>query len=143
MQLTDTFIAWGYPNIKSTHKTTIMVTRDDKLTLRGHCIVAVKAQKGLSDLNPNMKKMIQNESSVIIFSIEAGSFVFEVTGRGHPNLSLTHPSDIVLRKSGFVCNRTLMIRADRAASDIPSAFLDHLKDSNQPIKVSITVKCDL
>ena len=138
MEIVETFEAWGHPNIRSTHRTTLMVTRDEGLTTRGDCIVAVKAGKGLKDLEPRLKELIRSEEAKVALTIEAGDSSFTVTGRGHPRLSLNDPVDIVVRKSGYICNRTLMIGADKAACDIPGSFAKLLQEGDRRIVLVIS-----
>ena len=137
MELAETFEAWGHPNIRSTHRTTLMVTRDEELTARGHCIVAVRAVKGLKDLDPRLKDLIRNSKTRVTFTMEAGDSSFNVVGWGHPRLSLSDQKDMVIRKSGYTCGRTLMIWADKAACDIPLAFVNLLQDVEQRIRLTI------
>jgi hypothetical protein len=61
----------------------------------------------------------------------------EITGFGHEDLTLTHPTDIVIRKSDFTCSRTLMINADKAARDLDEKLIDDLK--NEKI-MEVTIK---
>lgn len=140
MHLRETFKARGHPNIMPTHRTTIMITRDEKLTPRGDCIVAVKAEKGLVDLNPRLKEAMKRTDSKIQLMITAGDQAFEVEGRGAPGLILSHPADIVARKSQYICDRTLMIRADKAACDMCEAMISLLKDADVLVKVTISVE---
>ncbi len=139
MLISETFKALGHPNIRSTHKTTIMITRDAELTPRGDCIVAVKSDKGLGNLKPKLKEAIKRPNAIIRLIIEAGGLSFEVKGRGDPKLTLNHPTEMVARKSGYICERTLMIGADKAASDIDGVLVKLLKEPNQVIKVTISV----
>ena len=140
MELAETFEAWGHPNIRSTHRTTLMVTREKGLTLRGDCIVAVKAGKGLKGLDPRLKELIRCEDAKVTLTIEARDSSFIVTGRGHPRLSLNDPVDMVIRKSGYICDRTLMIGADKAACDIPSNFATLLQKGDQRILLTISAE---
>lgn len=133
----DSFTAWGHPNITSNHKTTIMVTTDKHLSKDGDCILAVRAEKGLADLLPDLKEIIRNEEAEVSFVMETGGHRLVVRGRGHPGLTLTNPSDMVIRKSSFICDRTLMIKADIAALDIPPEFVRLLKGSNREVHVTI------
>ncbi len=137
MEAEDSFMAWGHPNITSTHRTTIMVTKDEYLSKRGDCIVAVRAEKGLDDLPPALKEIIRNEEAEIIFTMETGDQILVVRGRGHPGLTLTSPSEMVIRKSSFICDRTLMIKADIASSDIPPEFVRLLEGHNSEVQVTI------
>ena len=140
MRLIETFTAYGHPNITATHQTTIMTTKDSHLTKNGDCIVAIKSEKALSDLGPDFKKAARNHDAKIILKINVNGEVFEVTGRGHPELTYQHSHDIVARKSGFICDRTLMIDADKAACDIHPSFIEQLQHSTQ---ITVTISIDL
>ncbi|MBC8223952.1 DUF371 domain-containing protein [Candidatus Bathyarchaeota archaeon] len=133
----DSFIAWGHPNITSKHKTTLMITTDKHLTKEGDCIVAVRAEKGLDDLLPELKEIIRNEEAKVVFIMETRGQRLLVRGRGHPGLMLTSPSDMVIRKSSFICDRTLMIRADIAALDIPPEFVRFLEGLDREVHITI------
>jgi len=137
MDAKETFEARGHPNVRSTHKTTLMVTRDEELTTRGDCVVAVRAEKGAKDLDPRLKELIRNSETRITFTMEARDSSLNVVGWGHPRLSLSDPLDMVIRKSGYTCGRTLMIRADKAACDIPIAFINLLQDVDQRVHLTI------
>jgi hypothetical protein len=133
----DLFKAWGHPNITSKHRTTIMITTDEHLSKAGDCVVAVLSEKGLDDLFPDLKEIIRNEEAEVTFIMETGGQSLIVRGRGHPGLTLTSPSDMVIRKSSFICDRTLMIKADIAALDIPPEFVRLLEDHNREVQVTI------
>ena len=114
-----------------------MITTDKHLTKEGDCIVTVRAEKGLDDLLPDLKDIIRNEEAEVIFIMEASGQRLVVRGLGHPGLTLTNPSDMVIRKSSFICDRTLMIKADIAALDIPSEFIRLLEDQNREVHITI------
>jgi hypothetical protein len=138
MLLRETIKAWGHPNLRSSHRTTLMVTKDAELTARGDCIVAVKADKSLRDLDPQLKKAMRDSEAGITLTIDAGNLSFEVSGRGDPRLTLSHPTDIVVRKSGYICDRTVMIKADKASCDIPPSMIKALQDTKQAIIIVIS-----
>ncbi len=115
-----------------------MVTTDEHLSKEGDCILAVRAEKGLDDLLPDLKEIIRNEEAEVVFIMEASGQKLVVRGRGHPGLTLTSPSDMVIRKSSFICDRTLMIKADIAASNIPSEFFQLLRGHNREIHITIS-----
>jgi len=133
----DSFIAWGHPNITSEHKTTLMVTTDKHLSKGGDCIVAVRAEKSLDGLLPELKEIIRNEEAEVVFIMETSGQRLVVRGRGHPGLTLTNSSDMVIRKSSFICGRTLMIRADISALDIPPEFVRLLEGHNREVHITI------
>ena len=137
MDAEETFEARGHSNVRSTHKTTLMVTRDEELTIRGDCVVAVRAEKGPKNLDPKLKELIRNSETKVTLTMKVGDSSLNVVGWGHPRLSLSDPLDMVIRKSGYTCGRTLMIRADKAACDIPFAFIKLLQDVDQRIHMTI------
>ena len=141
MPLRETFKAWGHPNVRSTHRTTLMTTTDDHLSTRGDCIVAVSAEKGLRDLNPRIKGVIRHEGSSVRLIIETEGKTFTVEGFGDPRLTLSHPSDMVIRRSRYICDRTLMIRADKAACDINNSLIKLLQKEN--CQISLTIEASL
>jgi hypothetical protein len=117
-----------------------MVTKDEHLSDRGDCIAAVFSEKGLADLPRSFKEASRNVDARITLSIESCGRVFKVRGWGDPALTYTHPDDMVARKSGFVCGRTLMVGADKAARDVDKGFLALLREENRPIKITITIE---
>lgn len=133
------FEARGHAAILSTHPTTLEITRETDLTERGECIVAVGSSVGLRDLPAVMKKALASHTCEARLSIEIGGQTFSVEGQGHPGLTFSHPSEFVVRKSGFVSDRTLMVHANRAAADIPRSFVRLLQDPTQRILVSLAV----
>ncbi|MHC1586066.1 MAG: DUF371 domain-containing protein [Candidatus Hecatellaceae archaeon] len=133
------FRAYGHPAVKATHPTTLEVTREAELTPRGDCIVAVKAEYGASTLPGNLKSLLREAGSKVYLKLEAAGFSFEVKGEGHPGLTLTHPTDLVVRKSSYLCPRTLMVHADKAAADIPRPMVEVLKKGT-PVLIEIRVK---
>ena len=50
------FRCFGHKNIRATHKSTLEFTFDETLTVKGDCIVGVKANSSLSDMPELMKK---------------------------------------------------------------------------------------
>ena len=53
---------------------------------------------------------------------------FEVKAEGDPRLELSHPCDIVIRKSDYVSDRTLAVHADAAAKDVPREIVTKLRE---------------
>ena len=48
--------------------------------------------------------------------------------------------DIVVRRSSYVCGRTLAVKADKAARDLSRRLVEKLRDPNSMVKITITVK---
>jgi len=132
------FKAQGHPNIRSTHKTTLMTTTEPHLTPRGDCIIAVGAETGLAQLADEIKEAARDPDTEITFTISIDPYIFTAHGRGHPNLTYTDPLDMVARKSSYTCGRTLMITSDKAASDIPAEIIKALQNPETVITMHLT-----
>ena len=130
----------GHENIRSNHKKTIEITKESKLTVRGDCIVGVNANYGCSDLPENLKEKLQDPSSDVEFSIKVQEHEFIVRGKGHEDLILSHPEDIVIRKSDFVCPRTLAVKCDKASDLLPREMVSLLQNPNT--KGTFTIKVE-
>jgi len=130
-------IAKGHKNVTSRHKSTFEITKDPELTLSGDCIVGVDMDRTMLDFPDEFKEMIADSSTKITVDLKTENGHDEITGFGHEDLTLTHPTDIVIRKSDFTCSRTLMIKADKAARDLDEKLIDDLK--NEKI-MEVTIK---
>ena len=117
----------GHPNIRATHKTTIEITVDHSLSVRGDCIVGVSAGCGCAGLPDDLKMALRNPATRVRVTISVGGNEFVITGRGDPNIVLEHPTDIVIRKSGFTCPRTLAVGCDVASTDMPRQMVRDLR----------------
>ena len=124
----ENIIFRGHPNVRSLHPTTIEVTRDDDLTSRGDCIIGVSADKACSDLRDETKAALRSLGSKVVLKVAAGPDSFLFHAIGNPRLELLHPHDIVVRKSEFLSERTLAVKADMAAKDIPRSLVARLRD---------------
>jgi len=140
VQLTELIIAHGHKNVKATHKSTFEITKDEELSDRGDCIIAVSADKGLFDLKPEFKELLRIENARLTIVIDAGGVAEIVKAFGSPRLSLSHPTDIVVRKSDYICHRTLAVKADKAACDLSRVLVERLKNPKQVVKITLTVE---
>jgi len=129
--------AYGHVNIKATNKTTFEVTKETHLTPRGDCIVAVNATKGAADLSPEFKTIASRQHARITIKLEVEGKTETVKASGHPALSFTHPTDLVVRKSDYVCNRTLAIRADKAACDFSRSLVEKLRNPQRKVLITL------
>ena len=120
----------GHENIRSNHKKTIEITKEPELTLRGDCIIGVNASSSCFDLPESFKEKLQDSKSKVQFSIRVAEHEFIVEGRGHPNLTLSHKEDIVIRKSDFVSPRTLAVKCDKASDLLPREMVQLLQNPN-------------
>tara|TARA_B100002003_G_C14091619_1_gene525055 strand:+ start:552 stop:866 length:315 start_codon:yes stop_codon:yes gene_type:complete len=102
--------------------------------------VGINADLACRDLPENFKKNVMSDDAKITFTIKAGKHSFSIHGNGSKKLTLKHPKDIVLRKSAFVCTRTLAIKCDKASSDMPREMIHVLQNPKIIGKMIIEVK---
>jgi hypothetical protein len=138
VRVVETLEAHGHPAVRATHPATLQVTKEEWLTPRGDCVVAVGSSKGAVNLSEAFKKAAQNPRTRITAVFKVGGFIEVVKGYGDPGLSLSHPTDLVIRKSGYVCPRTLMVRADRSASDFSRRTVTELMDPESHVFIKLT-----
>ena len=122
---------FGHENIRSLHQKTIEITREESLTPSGDCIIGVNASCGCNDIPNEIKEKLRNPKSTIKFSVLVGEHVFKINGKGHEDLELSHPEDVVIRKSDFVCPRTMAIHCDNASDSIPRQMIKLLQNPSQ------------
>jgi len=140
MEMTEIVFAYGHRNIQATHKSTLEITREAQLSKKGDCIIAVSAEKAVADLSQEFKEKLREKNARISMLIEAGEVAEVVNAFGNPRLILTHPTEMVVRKSSYVCSRTLAIQADKAAWELSREFVERLRNPKQKVKITLTVK---
>jgi hypothetical protein len=131
------FRAYGHVNVIGEHRTTVEITTEDYLTREGTCIIGIRADQSLSEVPADIKALATSKKTKIILKLKTGNLMEEVTGRGDPGLTYLDTVSMVARKSSFVCDRTLMVGADKAASDLDRSFVNALRDS------SVSIECEL
>ncbi len=140
MRVVEEFEAYGHPSVIAKHPTTFEITRDSNLTKRGDCVIGVRSTKGLADLSAEFRKACSVNDARIVLKLQVGRIAETIEGRGSHGLTLSHLSEIVGRKSTFVSDRTLMIRADRAARDINRDLVHELKSPTSRLKITAVVE---
>ena len=124
----DEVTFYGHPNIRSLHAKTLEITKDEHLTPKGDCIIGVKANKACADLDESFKHRVKSNSSVVRIEIMVGDESFLILGMGDERLSMLNAYDIVIRKTNFVCPRTMSVLCDKASSDLPRKLVSMLQD---------------
>lgn len=140
MEIREIIFGYGHKNIQATHKSTLEITKENLLSRKGDCIIAVSADKSVADLSPEFKDKLHNENSKITILIKAGKTVEVVNAFGSPRLILTHPKDVVVRKGSYVCSRTLAIRADKAACNVSRKLIEKLRNPRQKVRITLIVE---
>ena len=110
--------AKGHENVLSLHKSTFEITKDKDLSLSGDCIIGLDIDKSMDDFPEEFKEKLANEDTKVIVELKTPNASDTIEGYGHHDLTLSHPTDMVCRKSTFVCSRTLMINSNKAAIDL-------------------------
>jgi hypothetical protein len=80
----------------------------------------------MADFSEEFREKIRNSNKIIV-EIVVGDLKETIIGKGHKDLILNHPTDIVIRKSNFICPRTLMIGADKSAKELNREIVERLK----------------
>ena len=126
----ETIHAFGHKKILCTHNTTIEITKDKHLTIKGNCILGINASKACIDLNSNLKGLIRqgNKFKIIIKVGEHTDFFY---GFGHYNLTLSNEKDMVFRKSEFICDRTVLIKCTKSSSELDRMLIKHLRNQGK------------
>ena len=126
--------------VRSLHPTTIEITTEEHLTEKGDCIVGVGAAKGCSQLSETLKTALRSEKARVTIRVLVGDECFELSAKGDKGLELSHPRDIVIRRSRFVSGRTLAVGASAAARDIPRSIVSKLKNPTTVGALEIEVR---
>lgn len=129
--------AYGHENIKAIHKTTIEITKENNLTPRGDCIIGVSADKAVSDLDSVFKQYLKREDTVVIIVLEVGCLKDIVLAQGSSSLVLRDSNRLIIRKSTFVNDATMCIRANKAACDIDRKLIERLKSREVELLIKI------
>ncbi len=134
--LLEEFTVEGHENLKSTHKSTLEFTNDSQLTHRGTCILGMRSPKSCLNLKEETKQLLRGDHKFLV-RLTSNVHTDEFIGYGHPNLLLTHPHDMVFRKSTYICDRTIMIACTKAAIDINRNIVSLLQDSSVKALIQI------
>jgi hypothetical protein len=137
--LKEEVTAYGHANIEATHPTTLEITKEKHLSRTGDCIIAVDADKTLNELSDEFKEILRKPNAKLTLTIEADGITEQINAYGSPNLILTHPSDMVVRKSSYVDDRTLAVSADKAACDLSRELVEKLRNPNQKTRITLKV----
>jgi len=140
MRVVEEIKAWGHDNITAENKATFEITKEDHLTRRGDCIVSIRASKGAYELSERFKMLARKVYARITVILSTDDLREVVKGWGSPQLTFKHPTDLVARKSSYACERTFMIKADKAAANFSKVFIQCLKNPLQKIDIVLFVE---
>ncbi len=136
----DVIRACGHENIRALNKNTFEITKVTELTQRGDCIIAVGANKGVKDLRSELKRILGQDGAKLTVIIQVDEKEEVIEAWGSPKLTFSHPTDMVIRKSSYICGRTLAIKADKAAEDFSRQLVSSLRNPGQKVNVTLTAE---
>jgi uncharacterized protein len=121
----------GHRYVAGTHRSTFEVTAETELTPAGDCIVGICSDKGAAGLTPAFKQVLTDDDALLLTRLVAGDICVEVRSRGSSAFTLDHQTDLVWRRSGFVCGRTVGIHSDFTARTLPRELIAYLQQGGE------------
>ncbi|MHA1395422.1 MAG: DUF371 domain-containing protein [Promethearchaeota archaeon] len=147
MEKKYSFYAYGHPNIRSTHKTTLEITKENFLTTRGDCILGINAESSCRDLPQWLKAEIRRGNKFLVElliktennALNEKKYIIKdhFYGYGDKDLPLKSEISMVFRRSNFICNRTILIKCSKSAKDINRDLVEYLKKPKSKLKITI------
>ena len=139
-KIVEVIHAYGHQNIRASHPTTIMFTKERHVTKNGDCVVAVDADKAVADLSVEFKSALRQPNAKLTIELEVDGLKGQINAYGSPELTLNHPNDLVIRKSEFISDRTLAVKADKSSCNLSKAVVEKLKNPKQKVTLTLTVE---
>ncbi len=131
-------LAFGHENIQAIHPTTLMFTKEKHLSKNWRLHSCRIRRQGVSGFElQTFKEKLRKPNAKLTIIIEADGFNRRNNAFGSPKLILSHATDIVIRKSDYISDRTLAIHADKSSIDLPRALVEKLKNPKQKIKINL------
>ncbi|NYT05486.1 MAG: DUF371 domain-containing protein [Methanomicrobiales archaeon] len=128
MEIRESVTCRGHANVSGTHKTTFEITAEPFCTPAGSCILGVAANTGAAGLPDAFKELLARDDARLVTRFSVGTETFTVTAQGSGRMTLDHPTDLVWRRSSFVCGRTVGICADQTALSFPRRIIRLLQE---------------
>jgi hypothetical protein len=138
-QFVEVIMGYGHPNVFGDAPFHRRIHQGHAPNKKRRLHLSRSHRQSLADLNPQFKANLHTPNAKLTVKIEAGDLEEEIHAYGSPQLALSDPVEMVLRKSDFASERTLGIRADKAAKDISRELVERLKNPNQQVKITLAV----
>lgn len=123
----EVVICHGHRNIRATHPTTFEVTREEEVSPGGDCIIGVGADRAAADLGSDFRRIISRSGAQLETRLRVQDLSILIHSLGSPAMTLRHPTDLVWRRSSYVCDRTVGIRSDFTAGTLPREMVALLR----------------
>lgn len=138
------FTVRGHLNVRATHPSTIEFTKEERLSLKGDCILGVEASFTDEDVQRFIRKALETAGSphaLVRLSIElfldhSTEPKERITAVLNPGFS--HPKEMVIRTSDFHSERTLGMRASKAAAHLDRGLVKELQNPAAKMRVVIS-----
>jgi hypothetical protein len=139
-QVIEVIYGYGHPNVQATHRSTVEFTKEEHLTQNGDCILVVAVDKAPNELSSEFKEALRSLNAKLTIQIEVDDLTEEIHAQGSPQLRLSSPAEMVIRKSNHISDRTLGICADKAAKNLSRVLVEKLKNPQQKAKITLIVE---
>ena len=134
------FNCYGHGNITSGHKTTLEFTKDEDMSLKGDCIIGVKADFELYKIKEFIKKLINKKITITMETINNNSNKIVEKIHAEINPDFNSDKDIVIRKSDFIDDRTFAINADKAAFELNNDLIGFFREKKSKINIILSAR---
>jgi hypothetical protein len=135
---TATIMARGHGLVTLRHPTTIEITKDEDMTRKGDCIVAVGASASAFELSAELKAFLRAGARLFV-TIECAGIRDVVEATGSKEMVFWDHTSIVVRKSSYVDGRTIGILANKAAKDINRELAHQLTKPDSSVSIRLDV----
>ncbi len=139
MSVTEIIHCRGHKNVLGLHKSTFEITKETELSPNGDCIIAVGADKGAIDLSPEFRQAVADDTAILRTTLTSAELSVTILSQGASGITLTHPTDMVWRRSTFVCPRTIAVYSDHTASLLPRELVAALQRGAE-LTVTLTIE---
>jgi hypothetical protein len=124
----ERFSAYGHPAVTATHRSTFEITAEEEMTPAGTCIIAVRSEKGARDLSEEFRSLIRHPGASLTTTLACREVTVTIRSSGAFGLTLEHQTDLVWRRSSFVCGRTIGTYSDSVAATLPRDLITLLQN---------------
>ncbi|MDV0442206.1 hypothetical protein McpAg1_14360 [Methanocorpusculaceae archaeon Ag1] len=140
MEIVETIHCRGHKNVRALHKSTFEITKETDLSPNGDCIIAVGADKGAADLSPEFRMALGDPRTTLTTTLSCGGVTAVIRSEGYVGITLTHETDLVWRRSTFVCSRTISVYSDHTAYQLPRELIEKLQNEEE---MTVTLRAEL
>jgi hypothetical protein len=131
MEITEIIHCRGHKNIRALHKSTFEITKETSLSPNGDCIIAVDADLGAADLSSEFCDAISKDGTILTTTLSCDGATATILSEGRRGITLTHETDLVWRRSTFLCPRTISVHSDHTACQLPRELIKKLQNEGE------------